>query len=101
MGHAGRSRRGTAGQGANRLPHGARFGVRHLNAGLLEKLRCSTCGRAFAALCDRAGPDLTVALEFMPYSGMPDLATAWRVPQEAGRPNGGLIIDAWHGCGPA
>ena len=34
---------------------------------------------AFAALCDRAGDDLTVALEFMPYSGVPDLATAWQV----------------------
>ena len=34
---------------------------------------------AFAELCDRAGDDLIVALEFMPYSGVPDLATAWQV----------------------
>jgi sugar phosphate isomerase/epimerase len=72
------------------------FGVRHLNAGLLEKLPLPEITEAFAALCDRVGPDLTVALEFMPYSGVPDLATAWRVLQDAGRPNSGLIIDVWH-----
>ena len=54
------------------------FGVRHLNAGLLEKLPLDVMTGAFAALCERAGPDLTVALEFMPYSGVPDLATAWQ-----------------------
>ena len=70
------------------------FGVRHLNAGLLEKLPLDTVVEAFAALCERAGPDLTVALEFMPYSGVPDLATAWQVVQAA--PNGGLIVDGWH-----
>jgi len=72
------------------------FGVRHLNAGLLEKLPPAQITEAFAALCDRVGPDLTVALEFMPYSGVPDLATAWQVLQDAGRPNSGLLIDVWH-----
>jgi hypothetical protein len=55
------------------------FGVRHLNAGLLEKLPLDVMTDAFAALCERAGPDLTVTLEFMPYNGVPDLATAWRI----------------------
>src|SRR6185295_6422369 len=41
------------------------FGVRHLNAGLLEKLPLAEMIKAFAALCERAGSDLTVALEFM------------------------------------
>lgn len=70
------------------------FGVRHLNAGLLEKLPLDVMTDAFAALCERAGPDLTVALEFMPYSGVPDLGTAWRIVQ--GVPNAALIIDNWH-----
>jgi sugar phosphate isomerase/epimerase len=70
------------------------FGVRHLNAGLLEKLPLDVVSEEFAALCERAGPDLTVALEFMPYSGVPDLATAWRIVQ--GVPNAGLIVDGWH-----
>jgi sugar phosphate isomerase/epimerase len=70
------------------------FGVRHLNAGLLEELPLEVMTQAFAALCARAGPELTVALEFMPYSGVPDLATAWRIVQ--GVPNAGLIVDNWH-----
>jgi sugar phosphate isomerase/epimerase len=72
------------------------FGVGHLNAGLLEKLSVDVITEAFAGLCDRAGQDLIVAFEFMPYSGVPDLATAWQVLRDAGRPNSGLIIDGWH-----
>ena len=72
------------------------FGVRHLNAGLLEHLPIDQITEAFAGLCDRAGSDLTVALEFMPYSGVPDLATAWQVLRDAGRTNAALIVDVWH-----
>jgi sugar phosphate isomerase/epimerase len=72
------------------------FGVRHLNTGLLEKLPLDVMTEAFAALCDRAGDDLTVALEFMPYSGVPDLATAWQIIDDAARANGALIVDVWH-----
>ena len=72
------------------------FGVRHLNTGLLEKLPLDVMTEAFAALCDRAGDDLTVALEFMPYSGVPDLATAWQIIDDADRANGALIVDVWH-----
>ncbi|MGE3286554.1 MAG: sugar phosphate isomerase/epimerase family protein [Pseudonocardia sp.] len=32
----------------------------------------------------------------MPYSGVPDLATAWRVVRDAGRDNGALLVDVWH-----
>ncbi|HEY5880178.1 MAG TPA: sugar phosphate isomerase/epimerase [Nakamurella sp.] len=72
------------------------FGVRHMNAGLLEQLPVDQITEAFAGLCDRAGGDLTVALEFMPYSGVPDLATAWQVLRDADRPNAALIVDVWH-----
>jgi len=72
------------------------FGVRHMNAGLLEHLPVDRITEAFAGLCDRVGDDLTVALEFMPYSGVPDLATAWQVLRDAGRPNAAIIVDVWH-----
>jgi len=72
------------------------FGVGHLNSGLLEKLPVETIVEKFAELCDRAGDELTIALEFMPYSGVPDLATAWRVLQQANRANSALIVDVWH-----
>lgn len=77
------------------VAHMARtFGVRHVNAGLLEHLPPEQIRDAFAQLCARMGDDLTVALEFMPYSGVPDLATAWQVIE--GVPNAGLIVDGWH-----
>ena len=70
------------------------FGVRHVNAGLLETYPLDVMTEGFAALCERAGPDLTVALEFMPYSGVPDLATAWRIVE--GVANAALVVDNWH-----
>lgn len=52
---------------------------------------------AFAGLCDRANElGLCVNLEFLPFSGIPDLASARRIVKDAGRPNGGLVIDSWH-----
>jgi 4-hydroxyphenylpyruvate dioxygenase len=52
---------------------------------------------AFAAVCDRAAASaVRVHLEFTPFSGIPDLATAWEVVRTAGRPNGGLVFDTWH-----
>jgi len=71
------------------------FGVSHLNAGLLETLPVDVITEAFAGLCRRAG-ELTVGLEFMPYSGVPDLAVAWTVVREANESNGALLVDAWH-----
>jgi sugar phosphate isomerase/epimerase len=52
---------------------------------------------AFAGLCDRAADHgLLVHLEFLPWSRIPDLASAWQVVRAADRPNGGLMLDAWH-----
>jgi sugar phosphate isomerase/epimerase len=52
---------------------------------------------AFAAVCDRAARSgVRVHLEFTPFSGIPDLATAWEVVRTADRPNGGLVFDTWH-----
>jgi sugar phosphate isomerase/epimerase len=52
---------------------------------------------AFAALCDRAADHgLLVHLEFLPWSRIPDLSSAWEVVGAADRSNGGLMLDAWH-----
>jgi sugar phosphate isomerase/epimerase len=52
---------------------------------------------SFAALCRRAAEHgLLVQLEFLPWSKIPDLEAAWSVVREAGAPNGGLTVDAWH-----
>ncbi len=59
----------------------------------------------FHALCGRAAErGLRVALEFMPFSGIPDLAMALDITRGAGAGNGGVLLDAWHlhrsGSGP-
>jgi sugar phosphate isomerase/epimerase len=52
---------------------------------------------AFAAVCDRAARSgVRVHLEFTPFSGIPDLATAWEIVRSANRDNGGLVFDTWH-----
>jgi sugar phosphate isomerase/epimerase len=53
--------------------------------------------RAFAAVCDRAAePGLLVHLEYFPWSGVPDLTTAYEIVRLADRPNGGVMVDVWH-----
>jgi sugar phosphate isomerase/epimerase len=52
---------------------------------------------AFAALCDRAAAaNLLVHIEYFPWSGIPDIATAYEVARQAGRQNGGVMVDVWH-----
>lgn len=51
----------------------------------------------FAGFCDRAAAvGAVVQLEFMPFTAVTDLATAWRLVEDAGRPNGGVLFDTWH-----
>jgi sugar phosphate isomerase/epimerase len=53
--------------------------------------------RGFAYACDLAARDgLQLGIEFLPWSGVPDLRTAWAVVEAAGRENGGLVLDTWH-----
>ena len=52
---------------------------------------------AFAGLCARAAEHgLLVHLEWLPWSRIPDLATALDIVRQAGAPNGGINVDAWH-----
>jgi len=63
------------------------FGVRYEAAVLTD---------ALGAFAERAGAEgLRVAHEFMPISGVPDLATAWPFVQPLGD-NVGLTFDTWH-----
>jgi sugar phosphate isomerase/epimerase len=51
----------------------------------------------FAALCDLAAPfDLSIDLEFMPWTAVPNLASALRVLTAADRLNAGIVVDALH-----
>jgi sugar phosphate isomerase/epimerase len=51
----------------------------------------------FGALCDRAAPFGTkVAIEFMPGTSIPDVASVAPIIEQAGRANGGVCFDNWH-----
>jgi sugar phosphate isomerase/epimerase len=52
---------------------------------------------SFASACDVAARHgLLLHLEFLPWTGIPDLATALRIVELADRPNGGVLLDSWH-----
>jgi sugar phosphate isomerase/epimerase len=51
----------------------------------------------FAALCEQVGAHgMDVSLEFLPWTGIPDLAMAWRIVEGAGHDAGGILLDTWH-----
>ncbi len=77
------------------------FGMRHINVGELrapgEMEPLEAAAERFAAMCDRAAAyGLLVAIEFLPWTGIPDPRTAWEICRIAGRRNGGLLVDSWH-----
>lgn len=77
------------------------FAPHHLNVGDLhapgELPPLDRVAERFARVCDGAAEHGTrVALEFLPWTGLADLATATDVVHAAGRPNGGVVLDAWH-----
>ena len=51
----------------------------------------------FAALCALAAArDVRVCIEFLPWTGIPDLATTWRLITASGAANGGVLVDMMH-----
>jgi sugar phosphate isomerase/epimerase len=52
---------------------------------------------SYAALCNAALPfGLTADLEFMPWTAVPDLASATRIVAAVSRANAGILVDALH-----
>ncbi len=74
-------------------------GARSLNAAdvLGGRWSLDDGAAAFATLCDRAAEHgLIVHLEWLAWSRIPDLATAWEIVRSADRSNGGLNVYMWH-----
>lgn len=95
--------RGEQSQAAERTLHAMAdaFSPHHMNVGDInspeELPPLEVVAERFAGICDRAAEHGTsVAIEFLPWTGLPDLPTGWQVVEMAGRPNGGLVVDAWH-----
>jgi len=50
-----------------------------------------------AYLCDLAATrGVRVGLEFLPWSAIADLRSAWALVQRVARPNLGIVLDTWH-----
>lgn len=77
-----------------------RFGASSLNACDIisnPDWTVDDAAECFADLCDRAADHgLRVHLEFLPWSRINDLAKAYEIVEQADRPNGGIMLDAWH-----
>jgi sugar phosphate isomerase/epimerase len=75
---------------------GARLGARNiLIAGYDPDLDRFT--DRYAQFCAAAAPHgLTADLEFMPWTHVPNLATASRIVAQAGQANAGILVDALH-----
>jgi sugar phosphate isomerase/epimerase len=76
-------------------------GARQLNVGCSElrehAVPVERMAERFEALCGRASlHNLVVAIEFLPWSGIADAETAWRVVDASSAPNGGVLLDSWH-----
>ncbi|MDE0604592.1 MAG: sugar phosphate isomerase/epimerase [bacterium] len=51
----------------------------------------------FRTLCQGAAEaGLQVSVEFLPWTGIPDLATAWEIIERADCDNSGIMVDTWH-----
>jgi sugar phosphate isomerase/epimerase len=75
------------------------LGARSVNAALADPGDASLerIADAFGGLCDRAATHgLKVTLEFLPWTRIRDAGAAAAVVTRAGRPNGGVMLDAWH-----
>jgi sugar phosphate isomerase/epimerase len=78
------------------LETGARLGARHILVAAYDPVLDRFADR-FAGFCEAAAPyGLTADLEFMPWTFVPDLATASRLVEKVGKPNAGVLVDAIH-----
>jgi sugar phosphate isomerase/epimerase len=75
---------------------GARLGASHILVAAYDPDLARFTDR-FAGFCEAAAPyGLTADLEFMPWTSVPDLATASRIVEQVGKENAGVLVDALH-----
>ena len=74
-------------------------GARSINVvqGIGTSVDVDRAAEALAGVCDRAREHgLLVTLEYLPWSGIPDAATALAIVERSGRANAALLFDTWH-----
>jgi sugar phosphate isomerase/epimerase len=96
----GERRKASDRQRADLLRAAEALGARHIKVnGDLEGVEwpIETLAEEFARLCRQAAEvGAMVAIEFMPFSGIPDAQSALKLLTAAGDPNGKLLVDTWH-----
>ncbi|MCX4095642.1 sugar phosphate isomerase/epimerase family protein [Nocardia sp. alder85J] len=80
---------------------GERLRARHANVVIARPpgtdIDLDAAAATFAELCDMAADhDLRVAFEFMPFMAVATIDQASAIVDRADRPNGGLVVDAYH-----
>jgi sugar phosphate isomerase/epimerase len=75
-----------------------RVGARVAGAVTLDAtIDAGRAAEGLAALCRHLGEaHIAVAVEFLPWTGIPSLAVVWDLVQAAGEPNAGILLDTWH-----
>lgn len=74
----------------------AEIGARHVLVASRLDDQAAVAAR-FGELCDRAAPlGLTLVFEFLPIFGVKTLTEATAIVSDAGRPNGGVLVDTLH-----
>jgi sugar phosphate isomerase/epimerase len=66
----------------------------HSAGGTLDLDRAAAALAGVAERASRHG--LQVTLEFLPWSGIPDAATAWEIVRRADHPGATVMVDTWH-----
>lgn len=75
------------------------LGARSLNLAQITRPRIDIdeAATALAGVCERAAAHgLLVTLEYLPWAGIPDAATALAIVERSARANATLMIDTWH-----
>ena len=77
----------------------ASLGGRSINVaqGFGSELDLDRAAEDLAGVCDRAKEHgLLITVEFLPWSGIPDVATAHDLITRCGRDNATILVDTWH-----
>jgi sugar phosphate isomerase/epimerase len=64
---------------------------------MAAEIEFDAAARGLAKLAEMADErGLGVCIEWLPWSGLPDLKSAWKLVQDVGAENVGLVLDSWH-----
>lgn len=56
----------------------------------------ATAANLAAVSAKAAEANVEIAIEFLPWSGIPDITTCWDIVQQSEASNAGILLDSWH-----